>query len=55
MEQQLEAEIEFWQELINKPEVPLTPAALERMNFALALAERKLALLNTPVTTDSSH
>lgn len=42
---QLEAEIEFWQEMIDSRERSHSGQALERMQQALALAERKLQLL----------
>ena len=45
LEDNLTTEIEFWRELIDErtPDCPL--ATLERMQQALALAERKLQLL----------
>ncbi len=42
---QLRAEIGFWKELINHPDRPPAGKALERMQQALALAERKLHML----------
>lgn len=44
-EHHLVAEIEFWRELIKHPAEHRSDAALERMHQALALAERKLLLL----------
>ena len=46
-EQLLRAEIEFWREMIADQHSSLGPAAQERMQQALALAERKWLLLAT--------
>lgn len=52
-ERQLIAEIGFWRELINRPGRQPSERSLERMQQALALAERKLQALaagrDTPV------
>ena len=45
---QLEAEIEFWRELIASRNPEGDPYTLERMHQALALAEWKLARLGEP-------
>ena len=51
---QLEAEIEFWREMIATQDRSRSERALERMQQALALAERKLQLLEpTVLDTDS--
>lgn len=47
-QQQLTVEIEFWREMIERQETPFPPESLERMKQALALAERKLLLLQPP-------
>ena len=52
LENNLTAEIEFWRELIDNRSVDAPRESLERMEQALALAERKLLLLesSTPAT-----
>ncbi len=45
MESHLVAEIEFWRDLIESRDETCAEATLERMQQALALAERKLMLL----------
>ncbi len=45
LEDHLTAEIEFWRDLIDGRTADCAPESLERMEQALALAERKLALL----------
>lgn len=47
LESQLNAEIDFWKEMIDSQKNRVSPAALERMSLALALAERKLTTLTT--------
>lgn len=47
LESQLRAEIDFWEEMIQSQKSRVSPAALERMSLALALAERKLTTLAT--------
>lgn len=42
---QLLAEIEFWREMIEHEKDTVSAAGLERMRQALALAERKLLML----------
>lgn len=49
---QLEAEIEFWREMIQRQDRTQDSPALERMRQALALAERKLRLLE-PACVDA--
>jgi hypothetical protein len=46
-ESQLMEEIGFWRELISDPGQPRSGKSLERMQRALALAERKLEALST--------
>ncbi len=46
IEHHLTAEIEFWKELIDSQDDACEQATLERMKQALALAERKLLLLD---------
>jgi hypothetical protein len=41
----LEAEIEFWQSMIEGPEEGTTQQAIERMTHACKLAERKLLMI----------
>ena len=57
LEDNLTTEIEFWRELIDDrtPECP--QATLERMQQALALAEKKLQLLRLfgPAQIDDTH
>jgi hypothetical protein len=43
--QMLEAEIEFWQSMIEGPEEGATQQAIERMIQACKLAERKLLMI----------
>ena len=45
LENNLTAEIEFWRDLINNRSLDAPPESLERMQQALALAERKLLLM----------
>lgn len=45
LEHNLTAEIEFWREMIQGRDPDCAQETLERMQQALALAERKLALL----------
>lgn len=49
-ESHLVAEIEFWRELIDSQTRNRSATALERMRQALALAERKLLLLELDLT-----
>ncbi len=49
-ESHLVAEIEFWRELIDRQTRNRSETALERMRQALALAERKLLLLELDLT-----
>lgn len=43
----LNAEIEFWQELLDKNQNSLAESSVTRMRQALALAEKKLLMLQT--------
>jgi len=59
-ENNLIAEIEFWRELIASQDTHCGEAGLERMQQALALAERKLRLLagernTTGATSGTRH
>lgn len=45
LEDNLTAEIEFWRDMIDDRDPNCAEETLERMQQALALAERKLALL----------
>ena len=51
LENNLTAEIEFWREMISHRSLTAPPESVERMQQALALAERKLLMLEG--TTDS--
>jgi hypothetical protein len=53
LEDHLTAEIEFWRDLIDSRSPNCAPESLERMEQALALAERKLALLAPAVNPPS--
>jgi hypothetical protein len=48
LENNLAAEIEFWRDLIARRSTDCSPDVLERMQLALALAQRKLLMSNTP-------
>lgn len=45
LEDNLTAEIEFWQEMIESRSLTMAPERVERMEQALALATRKLQLM----------
>lgn len=51
----LEAEIEFWKEVIATAPAKQSAESLERMHQALALAEAKLAQLTAGYDLDSTH
>jgi hypothetical protein len=57
LEDNLTTEIEFWRELIDDRTPDCPQETLERMQLALALAEKKLHLLRlSGITwTDSTH
>lgn len=46
LQSQLLAEIEFWEDMITRPDRPRSAEMLERMELALSLARRKLERLD---------
>ena len=49
LENNLAAEIDFWRDLITRRSGDCSPDVLERMELALALAQRKLLMATAPL------
>ena len=49
LENNLAAEIDFWRDLITRRSGDCSPDVLERMELALALAQRKLLMATSPL------
>lgn len=45
----LDTEVAFWREMINESNDQCSPESLERMQYALALAEKRIAIRNRSV------